>query len=251
MALAAALLLVGISRPLARRVGAVAQVSPDRWHKGGTIPRLGGLGILLAMIWSLPWQEFLVLSGYCVVGIADDLLAFSAARKAALLVIPSLGVAALTGNAWIGASAWIAANAVNLLDHADGLAAIAVATSCAIAGGPLGTIGAVATLGFLVYNFPPAKTFLGDGGSLMLGAFLVLVWWPRGPTALVLGLAIPLIDASFVTGRRLVERRRLWVGGLDHTGHALLRLGMPPRALVGLYGISAAFSASAALLVSR
>ena len=115
----------------------------------------------------------------------------------------------------------------------------------------MGLAGAGASCAFLVYNIPPARVFLGDGGSLMLGALLVLSWSPSGFVATLLGTAIPAADAVFVTMRRLAKRRAPWIGGTDHTGHLLLGAGVRPMVLVIAYGVLSAALGSAGRLLSR
>ncbi|MHC4990319.1 MAG: MraY family glycosyltransferase, partial [Planctomycetota bacterium] len=157
---------------------------------------------------------------------------------------------------------WIVAitNAINFLDNMDGLAA----GVAAVAGGlfMVATIvnnqwfiaatlallvGALA--GFLLFNFPPAKIFMGDGGSLVIG-FLLAVLTARttyyDPTqeAFPLGsawygvfmpvvvLAIPLYDLCTVTALRLRQGRSPFVGDQQHFSHRLVRRGLSPRGAV-------------------
>ena len=107
-------------------------------------------------------------------------------------------------------------------------------------GSAVGLAGSGACLGFLAFNFPPARCFLGDGGSLLLGAAAVWVWAPTGAVPTLAWCAVPLAEAIGVTGRRLAAGRRPWVGGTDHSAHALLRRGVPRWLLPFLYaGVSA------------
>jgi UDP-GlcNAc:undecaprenyl-phosphate/decaprenyl-phosphate GlcNAc-1-phosphate transferase len=230
------------SRPVALATGAVATVRADRWHASGQLPRLAGPALWVALV---PWVELellLVLAGFCAVGAVDDYRPLRAFVKAALLLVPCAGAAWVTGEAWVGLACWLSANAVNMLDHADGTAASACAGSLLVAGGPLGIAGAGASLGFLTQNWPPARVFLGDGGSLMLGALLVLAW-SSAPVAWLAGSAVPLLDAAFVVARRIRRGRPPWVGGTDHSGHELLRHGMHAAWLPVLYGSTAALCA--------
>jgi UDP-GlcNAc:undecaprenyl-phosphate GlcNAc-1-phosphate transferase len=199
--------------------------------------------LLLALV---PWVErelLLVLAGFCAVGAVDDYRPLRAFAKAALLLVPCAGAAWVTGEIWIGLACWLSANAMNMLDHADGTAASACAGSLLVAGGPLGIAGAGASLGFLPQNWPPARVFLGDSGSLMLGALLALAW-SSAPAAWLAGSAVPLLDAAFVVTRRIRRGQLPWVGGTDHSGHELLRRGMHPAWLPMLYGSTAALCAS-------
>jgi UDP-GlcNAc:undecaprenyl-phosphate GlcNAc-1-phosphate transferase len=199
--------------------------------------------VLLAIA---PWIQIdiaLVLAGFCAIGALDDYRGLRPAMKAVLLVPPSAAAVWFTGEIWIGPACWASANALNMLDHADGTAASTCAVSLFVADGALGPSGAGASLGFLTHNWPPARTFLGDSGSLMLGALLVLAWSPQGPIATLGGTAVPLIDAAFVVIRRIRNRQVPWIGGTDHTGHELLRRGVNPRYLPLVYGLAASAAA--------
>lgn len=154
-------------------------------------------------------------------------------------------------------------NAMNLLDNMDGLAAGLSCIISAIAGvlsinsGEFGLASFAfaitgATFGFCFYNFNPAKIFMGDSGSLFLGfslSFLSLALQKHFtglgspllmvfiPVAL---LAIPIMDTTLVTIKRLIAGRKVSQGGKDHTSHRLVALGLSERkAVILLYGICA------------
>jgi UDP-GlcNAc:undecaprenyl-phosphate GlcNAc-1-phosphate transferase len=150
-------------------------------------------------------------------------------------------------------------NAINLLDNMDGLAggvaliaagvlsyffwsggdADLLLLSLALAGG---------ILGFLVFNFPPAKIFMGDSGSLFLGFTLAALSIARRtqasnvfavvgvPTLLFL---LPILDTSLVTLTRLLRGQSPTQGGTDHTSHRLIAFGLTERqAVLVLYGVA-------------
>lgn len=134
-------------------------------------------------------------------------------------------------------------------------AAAAVPGARALAGWLLVLAGALA--GFLVFNLPPARIFLGDAGSLLLGGLLSAGAWVFASgsgrlsdwLALPLILAYPLFDITFVTLTRLARRQAPWIGGRDHTTHRLATwLGGGGRALV-VVCILAILSAAAGALV--
>lgn len=233
-ALVAGALMPGLM-VLARRWGAVSQVRADRWHRSGIIPRFAGPALLAAMLPWLSGAQAAVLAGFCAVGCLDDLHPLSARAKAGLLLLPALAAAWVTATPWLAPGLWLMANALNFLDHADGLAAATAAAALLATGTPAGLAGGGAALAFLCYNYPPARAFLGDGGSLLLGAAMMLLWQPAGAVPTLAWCAIPLADAVAVTLRRLREGRPPWVGGVDHSGHALLRAGLPAPALPPLY----------------
>lgn len=166
------------------------------------------------------------------------------------------------------------ANSVNLLDNMDGSAAGVTAVSAAFiyllatggdaAEAPLGIAAAVtagAALGFLTQNFPPARIFMGDAGSLLLGfvlAGLALRLPPEPGAAPAQRLAVmafvigaPLFDTALVWVTRTNARRPFLLGGRDHTTHRLMALGLSPRrTLLVVYGVAAALG-GVALAVDR
>nr|MBA2734132.1 glycosyl transferase [Acidobacteriota bacterium] len=153
-------------------------------------------------------------------------------------------------------------NAVNLLDNMDGLAAgIATISSIFLAANFLFTsqptealvlaVFAAALIGFLVYNSNPATIFMGDCGSMFIGFFLAATSLMsasggRSRSFLpvlavpILVLFIPIFDTTFVTLLRKLSGRSASQGGLDHTSHRLVALGMSERRAVWmLYGFAA------------
>ena len=146
---------------------------------------------------------------------------------------------------------WVVAvtNAMNLLDNMDGIAA-GVAAVCAaglfaiaatrgdylVAALAAGVAGG--SLGFLRYNFPRARIFLGDAGSLLLGFLLAalglkldLIGQSGAVRASipVLIVAVPLFDMMLVIAARLHDGRPISRGGTDHTAHRLVVRGLEPR----------------------
>jgi UDP-GlcNAc:undecaprenyl-phosphate GlcNAc-1-phosphate transferase len=171
-------------------------------------------------------------------------------------------------------------NAVNLIDGLDGLAAgiVAIAAAAFFAymvrspGGELdastaallSSIAVGAALGFLPWNFHPARIFMGDSGSLLLGLVLGVatvsgvgrnVQGPSGGDLAVIAipilvpllvLAVPLIDVALAIARRL--RRGTGIGHADkeHIHHHLLEIGHSHRqAVLLMYAWSALVSACA------
>jgi UDP-GlcNAc:undecaprenyl-phosphate GlcNAc-1-phosphate transferase len=161
-------------------------------------------------------------------------------------------------------------NAFNLLDNMDGLAAgtAAIAASfffvATIAEGQH-LVGAMALavaggcLGFLPYNFHPARIFLGDTGSMFLGFLLSVLFIKIGLVGypLVTRAAIPvlivgvaLFDTSLVIWSRWRGGRPVFQGGTDHTSHRLnLLLGSAARVALLTYAAGVATGTVAALLL--
>jgi UDP-GlcNAc:undecaprenyl-phosphate GlcNAc-1-phosphate transferase len=274
---------------VATRVGLVDHPTEGRHHKSPT-PYLGGLAVaagfvLIAALAGGAEGQLLtiLLCGLVVgcIGLVDDVRTVKPLVKVAIegacgvaLWIAGIragffGIYVLDLALTVG---WVVVvtNALNLLDNMDGLSsgvvAISASTFFVIAAqrgdylvGSFAIAVAGASLGFLRHNFPPAKVFLGDAGSLMLGFFLAglalkldLVG-PRGPVRaaiVVLVLGVPLFDMTLVIIARLRERRPIYIGGTDHASHRLVMRGLSPRtvafvtygAQVALCGIALALA---------
>jgi UDP-GlcNAc:undecaprenyl-phosphate GlcNAc-1-phosphate transferase len=148
-------------------------------------------------------------------------------------------------------AAWIVLiiNAFNFLDNMDGASAgIAVIASCilftaaALSGqvfvGGLALVFIGTLSGFLVFNFPPAKIFMGDAGSLVVGFFVALLtlrttyyheaqsgqWYPVLMPLVV--MAVPLYDFISVTLLRISQGKSPFVGDTQHFSHRLKRHGL-------------------------
>jgi len=162
-------------------------------------------------------------------------------------------------------------NAVNLLDNMDGLAGgIALITASVLGyffwrGGNISLLWvslalAGGVLGFLMFNFPPAKIFMGDSGSLFLGftlAALAIAQQQQASNALAviavptLIFMLPILDTGLVTITRLMSGQSPMQGGRDHTSHRLVAFGLSERqALIVLYGVSLGSAVMAAALES-
>lgn len=165
-------------------------------------------------------------------------------------------------------------NTINLVDGLDGLAAgiAAIASLCIayiayIHGSQYGMMTvclamlalAGSAIGFLPYNFYPAKIFMGDGGSLFLG-FMIAVLSVVGPlkrstiiavAVPVIVLGIPIFDTFFAIFRRAANRQPIMQADRGHLHHRLMDSGYGQRrAVIMLYGISGVMG-MAAVLISR
>lgn len=161
-------------------------------------------------------------------------------------------------------------NTINLIDGLDGLAggvafiaSISIAYIAFINGNPEASMAMLAiaggALGFLPYNFNPAKIFMGDGGALFLGFMLAgtSVMNPmKSATMLatvvpVLVLGLPIFDTAFAILRRLVNRRPIMEADKGHLHHRIMAAGLGQRRTVlTLYGISGVMGV-AAIVMSR
>lgn len=252
LAFLAAMILLGLGMKLAPRLGLMARVSEDRWHKSGLVPKFAGPALLVGVLFALPPALWLAPSTACLIGCIDDARRFPAGRKALLMLIPAL-IAAFSGHAlWLMPAVWIAMNAWNLLDHADGIAGGAAFGAVAASGLSGSPEFAAVLLAFLIVNWPPAKSFMGDGGSLTLGSAIPLLAHQnlgdslQGPMIAFALCALPLADSLMVVIARIRRGAKPWIGGTDHSGHRLLRAGMPAFALPLLYAL---FGAALTLLL--
>jgi len=168
---------------------------------------------------------------------------------------------------------WLVAvtNAVNLIDGLDGLASgtafIAALTMAAVIGlegqvhsGVMGLalIMAAATLGFWKYNFHPARIFLGDGGSMLLGFLLanmaVMSLVAKSATVVsviipLVILGIPLADTVFAVVRRAHRHLPIMQPDREHLHHRLLDLGLNHRqAVLAIYGVDLVLGGSAVFM---
>lgn len=167
---------------------------------------------------------------------------------------------------------WIVglSNAVNLIDGLDGLACgVSTIASFSIflivvqlgdaATALIIAALAGACLGFLPYNFNPAKIFMGDSGALFLGFILGTVsisgnfkWFTFlnfGLPFLVLGL--PIFDTLIAIIRRLIHGKKPWEADRGHIHHKLIDMGMSQKQAVAvLYAASAVLGLSAILLTN-
>lgn len=236
-----------------------------------------------------------------LLGVYDDLRGANAKKKlliqiiaAAWVVHSGIGIELihnpLKGNdmytpdwlRWVLTMGWIVVvtNSINLIDGLDGLASgVGVITSVTLyfvskdLGSPhlpyLSLTLAGACSGFLLYNFSPARIFLGDSGSLFLGfvlACLSIVGTTKRSAAIVmygppLILALPVMDTLFAVFRRFLRKvqkgdihysaadeflknifvrfREIFRADQEHIHHALLKIGLSHRrAVILLYGVT-------------
>jgi len=257
-------MLAGIVGLLVLDPAAIAERFPqlephlDRLLHGasGTPSSLTTAGVLLGCITALH-----------IIGVIDDRkalgplpkFAVQLAAAATLVIWFDVRLLTLLGTvpSIIISIVWIVAitNAMNFMDNMDGLAAgvgtvaaalfmiaalvnaqwFIAATLALLIGGQLG---------FLIFNFPPAKVFMGDGGSLVIGFLLGVLtarttyyhpdlgggWYAVFMPVVV--LAIPLYDFVTVTLLRLKQGRSPFVGDQQHFSHRLVQRGLSKRAAV-------------------
>lgn len=278
--------------PLAQRVAVLnnmtAMPRADRLHDTPT-PYLGGVPIVLVAAAASPfigeWQlEAAVIIGGAlllgVVGLLDDIRYLKPAPRLVAEVLAALAAVAAGAHVQIFGGAidvvltvvWFVGvtNAFNLVDNMDGAAAgIASATALALVVtavlngqvlvGGLAAVVAGTCVAFLVYNWHPARIFMGDAGALPLGYLLAAIALKlRFPvehfasvTAVVLFTAPALFDTTLVVISRVARHRPIYIGGTDHTSHRLLRLGLSTRRVASLITLCAAACAGLGVAVGR
>jgi UDP-GlcNAc:undecaprenyl-phosphate/decaprenyl-phosphate GlcNAc-1-phosphate transferase len=280
---------------LAIKIGAVDKPNYRKVHEK-VMPRLGGLAIFIGAaagyfagglynekVTAITVGAILIV----ILGMLDDKYELSAKVKfagqilvASLIVFSGLTVELLTipyvGNFELGIWSypitifWIVAftNAINLIDGLDGLSAgisaigiATIAVMAGIAGAPLIftfsliLIGSI--IGFLFYNFHPAKIFMGDTGALFLGyciSILSLLGLYKSVTLFsfivpVIILGVPVFDTTFAIIRRIANNRPISSPDKSHLHHRLLALGLSHRNTVLLiYAFGILFGISALIL---
>lgn len=239
-------------------------------------PRGGVLGLT-------PWEGLLAAGvAMFLVGLVDDVARLRPVTKlAGEVVAAAILMGAGIGFRLVGVHAvdaflslfWFVGitNAMNLLDNMDGLAGGIGAIAAGFMSVVLlldGEVGlallslalAGALLGFLAHNYPPARIFMGDSGSLFTGLFLsgLALSGPapglsRGVLAVmavpVLILSIPILDTTLVTVSRFLEGKAISRGGTDHASHGLVALGLSEERAVWVLWTLAVAAGCVALLL--
>lgn len=286
MALIVAFTVAVVTAPLAgrlaRRLGLVDRPGPLKVHRR-PVPYLGGLAVLAGLLGpvaaSRPWV-LVPLAAAATLGLADDRAGLPARARLAVEVAIGGAVAVVAADGSPGRSALavvatvVLVNAVNLLDGLDGLAggttAVAALGFAVILGGD-GAILALALAGglggFLVWNRPPARIYLGDSGSYLIGTALAVLlvdaWGEATPTAAaaLLLVGVPVADTSVAIVRRLRAGHPLFAGDRGHVYDRLVDRGLSPGGVVllvigaqaglaGLGVIVAALAPGAAVLTA-
>lgn len=257
MALIVCFAIAVVATPIAARVatllGFVDQPGPLKVHRR-PVPYFGGVAVLVAV--AVPVlgarPSYLVpIALACALGLADD-----RADLPPLLRLAAEGAIGV-GAAWVAAPhdvghvalgvvvVLVLINAVNLLDGLDGLAATVVGLSAAgfyvVLSGSSATLAlalAGALAGFVVWNAPPARVYLGDAGSYLLGTVLAMLFLATAQreAAVVSGaflfLGVPVADTVVAIVRRFRARQPLLRGDRGHVYDQLVDRGWPARGAV-------------------
>lgn len=253
MLLAATLSVLVIGARLRFRESGLDRPGHRSLHATPT-PHGGGLGIIVAAlvigVWAgvaLPW--LVAIAVLATVSFVDDWLHLPFWVRLIVHLCVSASVVFAHGSApglaaavVILLMAW-ATNAYNFMDGADGLAgsmAIAGFGAYAFGFGEAGAAAlalmcsgiAAAAVGFLYFNWHPARIFMGDVGSIPLGFLAGGLGW-YGVVAGAWAAWFPLfvfapflLDASVTLGRRALRRERVWEAHRDHYYQRMVRMGL-------------------------
>jgi len=265
----------------------ISKVKLDRWSDK-IVPVSGGVAIALTMTpmlviksfeYSFPNKLIIGLFGALAMfflGLYDDIFELKSFQKLILqilivMIVVSFGVkVSMFGKPFnfIITVFWILGltNAFNLLDNMDGLSGGITVISSSFLGVYFLNFGNFALafvsftvsasfLGFLVFNFNPARIYLGDSGSLIAGYLLsiisILGTKESGASLLIiilfpiLILIVPIIDTLFVSITRRLRGQPIFEGGKDHISHRLVLLGLSEKqAVYILYSVSIMFGIS-------
>lgn len=160
-------------------------------------------------------------------------------------------------------------NAINLIDGLDGLAAgvssialITISIMAILIPNPfvviMGSILLASTLGFLIFNFNPAKIFMGDTGALFLGFMIAVLSLLGFKNVTMISLVIPIIilgvpisDTIYAILRRIVNKKPISAPDKSHLHHCLLGVGFSHRQTVLIIYAMAAFFGLVAIIVSQ
>jgi len=217
------------------------------------VPYLGGVAVFAGVIVGAADGHPMVLlplgAALCL-GVADDRFGLPALARlvaqlaigATIVVTCPVHLPGILATVSIVAAAVLVINGVNLIDGLDMLAAgvsglAAVGFAVILHGAPRGLAIALAAAlaGFLIYNRPPARVYLGDGGSYLLGTALVVLlaesWRPEVPVhvgiaALAL-VAVPVAEVALAVVRRARSHQGLLAGDRGHPYDRLVQRGWP------------------------
>jgi UDP-GlcNAc:undecaprenyl-phosphate/decaprenyl-phosphate GlcNAc-1-phosphate transferase len=283
--------LTPIMRKLAIRIGAVDAPNIARKIQKEPVPYLGGVAIVIGVLIStyaaviFEGKDFLLASSVLLpavamaaMGLIDDLRGLPPwPRLIAQSVVGVIVAGILIATDTIGTPSqiffidaivttlWVVGvcNSINFFDNLDGGAAGTVVVISfftfliaydrgQLMISALSIVTAGATAGFLIWNRPPAKIYMGDAGALFLGIIVAVLTirlnpdihpnWKSLSIPLFL-MAIPLLDTTVAVTSRLSRGITPFTGGRDHLSHRLMRKGLERRAaaitlwvLAGVYG---------------
>ena len=281
-------------RKIALRIGAVDAPTIARKSQKEPIPYLGGVAIVIGVFVATYTTVFVKEKNVglastvlipaaimAIMGLIDDLQGLNPWPRLIIQTIVGIGISGiLISTKTIGTPShvflidafittlWIVGvcNSINFFDNLDGGAAGTVTVISVfifliaydrgqLMISALSIVTAGATAGFLIWNRPPARIYMGDAGALFLGILVAVLtirlqpditpMWKSLSIPLLL-MAVPLLDTTVAVTSRLSRGISPFTGGRDHLSHRLMRKGIERRsaaitlwALAGVYGTTA------------
>lgn len=273
LAFVAAVVATPLAMGLARRTNLLDRPG-DLKIQTQAIPYLGGLGVAAGLVVGVvPGRPALLLplGMALLLGVVDDARHVDPFVRLGVEVAIGLATAAVLPTRLPGVLSVVAVtlvvvlviNGVNMIDGLDALAAgvglvSAIGFALVLDGDArtvaLGLAGALA--GFLVFNRPPARVYLGDGGAYLLGAalaaLLVMAWAPERDLGVSLGalplVACPIGELGVAVLRRKLSGARLSAGDRSHVYDQLVQRGWSRNRSVAALVIAQAILAALALI---
>ena len=286
--------LTPLMRKLALKIGAVDAPNLARKSQSEPVPYFGGVAIVIGVLITtyisifaengdlgLATTVLAPATVMAIMGLVDDIKSLSPwPRLISQTIVGVIVAGILISTKNIGTPAgifivdavittiWIVGvcNSINFFDNLDGGAAGTVTVISffifliaydqgQLLIGALALVTAGATAGFLLWNKPPAKIYMGDAGALFLGIITAVLtirldpeiqpMWKSLSIPLLL-MAVPLLDTTVAVTSRLARGISPFTGGRDHLSHRLMRKGLQRRAaaislwaLAGVYGLTA------------
>jgi UDP-GlcNAc:undecaprenyl-phosphate GlcNAc-1-phosphate transferase len=277
IALAATVVVTPVVIVAARRLGIVDR--PGALKPQTTpVPYLGGVavfaGVIVGTAVGRPTVVVPLLAALCL-GVADDRFDLPAGPRllgqlavgAAVVVTCPVHLPGVVGAVLILVATALVINGVNLIDGLDmlatGVTTVAAVGFAVILHGSARQLAialAAALVGFLLYNRPPARVYLGDGGSYLLGTALSVLLaesWAPG-VAVHVGIAAPALvalvvgEVTFAVVRRVRSHRSLMAGDRGHPYDRLVDRGWPrPAASLAYIGVEAVLVAGVVVAVHQ
>lgn len=275
-ACAVTLVATPLAMRLARRVQLVDHPGLLKPHASAT-PYLGGAAVALGLaVGAVAYRPLLLvpLGMALAIGTADDVRPLPPVARLAAELLTAVVLALITTTRFTGVVSFILVvlatvvlvNGFNLIDGLDGLCGsvtFATAVGFAVLHGGHDRYLAVALAGavgaFLVFNRPPARIYLGDGGSYLIGttvaALLALCWAPGQQLATGIGalllVVLPAAELLFAVLRRWRAKTSLLAGDRDHPYDQLVQRGWPKSAAVGAYAAAGVILTVLAIVASK
>lgn len=242
----------------------VLDIPNERSSHGIPVPRGGGIaslgGTLVALVFvafrheDAPWLVLAVAGALGLVGLVDDYKSLPATVRLAAQIAAGTIMGAFVGGGWWVALGAVAipfiVNVVNFMDGINGITSLTMAVwgATALVLGQtqavpslslVGALAAGSALGFLPWNFPAARLFLGDVGSYLFGGIAaagLLIGWHGGVPVVILAapLTLYVIDTMTVLAKRVVRGDSLFVAHREHVYQRLVNDSALSHAVVSL-----------------